>query len=251
MDTKCITFLEMITYSHARSSLRDFFIRRRDYPNPLYLQGIENHPFKLEIASLIIRASYGGMDGDIYILSSFADIWYSRGGRKTEWILNYKKFFSEYKPLELEGDDILSEAADFHCFPEMIQDSKMYLWKNNKKFYSWEDIKNTIWYFRSGYYEKHYACHPEKQLEFMECKRLSAKEMEEKKRLLKNWADIWSKKKIEFIFQKKKIKVGSNMMTYKPITELLKKKETDNEIICLFSNYSFCNLSLFSCSSTC
>ncbi len=61
----CVRFLECITYAHARQPCRDYFQRRRDYPNPLYRSGINEHPFINHIVALMVRASYGGMEGGI------------------------------------------------------------------------------------------------------------------------------------------------------------------------------------------
>jgi hypothetical protein len=44
----------------------------------MFYDEIKNHKHMNKIVSLMIRASYGGMQGDIFMMTSFADLWYER-----------------------------------------------------------------------------------------------------------------------------------------------------------------------------
>lgn len=79
LSEACKEYLCRISYWNAFFAFRDYFIRRQDYPNPLFYENISNHKYIDYISSLLIRASFGGMEGDILMLTSFADIWFERG----------------------------------------------------------------------------------------------------------------------------------------------------------------------------
>ena len=81
------------------------------------------------------------------MMTSFADLWFDRG-EKADWKIDVTGYFSEYKEEELQADDILLEAADFHCFPRMPVDLQSFIFKEKRKLLSTEVIRKTIWTFR-------------------------------------------------------------------------------------------------------
>ncbi len=165
------------------------------------------------------------------MLASVAELWFSRATNEenvNHWKKDFSNLFHQYVASDLQDTDILLEAADFHCFPDMVDAAKKHVFKVHKKLLTVESARKTIWYFRSGVYEKNYACHPENPIQYMECQRLSSEEVESRRRvektwnMLKDWVDEWARKNITFIFEgfdKKKIKIGKDTIQFKPITD--------------------------------
>ena len=102
--------------------------------------------------SIMLRKSYGGMKNDMIMLNNYLNYYYN--------ILIKKDFFIKYKKIYLEPiksidinvknlnkDEWLVEAMDFHCKPNII--SSLY---NNffEEDYQYDDIKKAIWYNCSG-----------------------------------------------------------------------------------------------------
>ncbi len=144
------------------------------------------------IAALLIRASYGGMKGDVQFLHEFAGVWRERLRlHSPEWtrvvntcytlkfrgnemqIYYYKDEVSEEGSedttyteegigapkdsgvWELQAKDKIKEAVDFHCFPQIIQ---RLLEEDELKSLTEAELRSAIWFHRSGVYEKKLIC---------------------------------------------------------------------------------------------
>ena len=92
------------------------------------------------IYSLLVRCAYGGKDHDIYMLKSYAFLWYTRFINKNKSINNMKiKPINIYvKDLELDNWDL--SAIDFHCCPNIID----FVYKKYPKIDK-SEIKKMIW----------------------------------------------------------------------------------------------------------
>ena len=101
------------------------------------------------LLSLLLRKSFGGMNGDIRMLNFYLDYYYN----KFKNMMLYDKFNELnliVKPLSTKMQiinvlDFPLEGVDFHCDSTMIKKIK----KNYDK-YSEEDIKLSIWFSSSG-----------------------------------------------------------------------------------------------------
>lgn len=124
------------------------------------------------IASLILRANYGGMGGDMEMLKKFAVVWYYRfkyhndiwKSAVDEWI-SFEEFgvlegldeltFHQLKSrLVLKEEDKIPEGVDFHCYPNLIGQVKAEL---NLKVPD-SAIKLAIWFNVSGINKKNCCC---------------------------------------------------------------------------------------------
>lgn len=98
------------------------------------------------IYTMIFRSSYGGMLEDIGMINCLTEVWINR--------FKCKKHFHVYetfKPVEdkvknIKINQILLEAVDFHCYPQML-----YKIKKLHLNLSHDEIKNAIWFNRSRY----------------------------------------------------------------------------------------------------
>jgi len=101
------------------------------------------------LLSLLLRKSFGGMNGDIRMLNFYLDYYYN----KFKNMMLYDKFnelnlIVETLSTKMEIIDVLDlplEAVDFHCDFGLLKNIK----KNFDEF-SEEDIKLSIWYCSSG-----------------------------------------------------------------------------------------------------
>jgi len=134
------------------------------------LQEVKIHEvFRTQIGSLILRALYGGMKGDVLFLYAFAERWCERF-TFTRWSEIWEPYIRIDTTIDIEtllassrfdllDEDKISEAIDFHCFPQMIKDVHHVF-----PHFSHDDIKSSIWYHRSGIYTKIYICKPEQYI---------------------------------------------------------------------------------------
>jgi len=138
-----------------------------DFSNEKYAKHISDLSQNLDkyqqaiIQSLIIRSSFGGMQGDTRMLLNAAYIWYNRFiGEDIKW----KEYY--YQPIRtisasvipLEKSDWILSAIDYHCFPKMTDWIMDKLEENMEE----EEIKSLIWNFSSKTnYRKNYDCSTE------------------------------------------------------------------------------------------
>lgn len=117
-------------YDDSIDYTRDFELTHKN------LQDLEN---KDEILSVFYRSQYGGMKGDMTMLRNSV-YYYSERPSEIE-----KTVYDSINYAELGGNlDILSEAIDFHPFPQMIQMLVKQTHLDNN------DIKQCIWFVESG-----------------------------------------------------------------------------------------------------
>lgn len=124
------------------------------YSNEKYakyiLDSIKDIPDKSHqaiIHALLIRASFGGMSGDLRLLLDAAFIWIRRftgDDRRWEEHFNTQMRSISGSVLPLEKRDWILSAIDFHCFPKML------IWiKESNEEYEEDEIKHLIWHFSS------------------------------------------------------------------------------------------------------
>jgi hypothetical protein len=109
------------------------------------------------IYAILIRKSFGGMEGDIKMLEKCGLIWYHRLMRKDldDEVRNYLE--KQIRPITIYKDVLKMEdweltAIDFHTHPNMIK----WIMEKNEAFEE-EEIKEAIWYYQSGVnYRKFY-----------------------------------------------------------------------------------------------
>ena len=114
------------------------------------------------LLSLLLRKSFGGMNGDIRMLNFYLDYYYNKFKNMSlcdkfnELNLIVEPICTKMKIIDVL--DFNLEAVDFHCNNPLVENIK----KNYDEF-SNEDIKLSIWYCSSGinfrekeiYYEKY------------------------------------------------------------------------------------------------
>jgi len=114
------------------------------------------------LLSLLLRKSFGGMNGDIRMLNFYLDYYYNKFKNMSlcdkfnELNLIVEPICTKMKIIDVL--DFNLEAVDFHCNNSLVENIK----KNYDEF-SNEDIKLSIWYCSSGinfrekeiYYEKY------------------------------------------------------------------------------------------------
>jgi hypothetical protein len=147
-----------IVHDIAKIEFKDEF-EQKEFKNVLLNQEFDNNDL---VASIILRANYGGMKGDVDFLLNYAMIWYERFEKSKniiEMINEKTNFFiknievDEYikdviskKPL-VQDKDKLSEGVDFHVYPNLI---KMLIDELNNKMLNFDNVKQSIWNNRSG-----------------------------------------------------------------------------------------------------
>lgn len=97
--------------------------------------------FRNIVLSLYLRKSFGGMKGDMKMINGFIDeilpsIYDNHTFHKIKHIQIHDT---------LKSSDILREAADFHCFPKILDD----IHKHHME-YTVDEIKNSIWIHSSS-----------------------------------------------------------------------------------------------------
>lgn len=98
------------------------------------------------IYSLSFRLSYGGMKGDMGMIQYLIDLWITRF-KKNEYHHTYDKIkIIDFNVKNIKINQILLEAVDFHCYPQIINKIKSINLELEE-----EDIKKAIWYNRSCY----------------------------------------------------------------------------------------------------
>jgi len=160
------------------------------------------------LKSLLARACFGGMQGDIFMLRKFVQIWYKRfkgedplppNSGASSWIEYLQNLYGKIQaPVSLEnvnamtGDDCVLSAVDFHCSPlveNMLMNNLLKSQIQNyvtSKYGPQEDVfakvKSLIWLFRSSVNLKN-GVFPGLQLE-------SEQDIKEKEILNDLWQEI-------------------------------------------------------------
>jgi hypothetical protein len=93
-----------------------------------------------ELLSLYYRSEYGGMKGDIQMLKVSIDYYKMNSSQVRKTVYNS----INYNLIEREIE-VLVEAIDFHCFPNMLNTL------NRITYIDKETIKKCIWFVESGY----------------------------------------------------------------------------------------------------
>lgn len=106
------------------------------------------------VTSILIRAGYGGMKGDIEMLKNCAYLWCNRFLDKQKPWRNY--FFKPIEDLSLfmrplKKEEWILGAIDFHCFPKILE------WID---YEDKEKVKELIWNFSSKINERIYLSRP-------------------------------------------------------------------------------------------
>jgi len=108
--------------------------------------------FKLHydlLLSLLLRKSFGGMNGDLKMINYYLDYYYKKfknikiGEHFPELIINIEPI--SYKFDIINVIDFPLESVDFHCFNNLVT----LIFKNYNN-YSEEDIKKSIWFCSSS-----------------------------------------------------------------------------------------------------
>ena len=108
---------------------------------------------------MVLRASYGGMICDVNMIHYYAKIWFNRlVGKNADTHIDLKLRSLEIVPIDVDTiknikkTEILNEAIDYHCFPEILR-------KITDKYdhINPEHIKKAIWHNNSDYnYRENY-----------------------------------------------------------------------------------------------
>jgi len=165
-----------VVYEIAACLWRDS-IPSDDQPhsNPFLCQEIDKDQKKRGlIASILLRACYGGMKGDVRFLRAFANTWHRRFQHQPDaWQALLKKAYADFKGNEVRvyyysredqqydipllHEDQLKEAVDMHCYPQII-DQLMGRSEILRKGVTRAQIKEAIWFHRSGINLKKPVC---------------------------------------------------------------------------------------------
>lgn len=98
------------------------------------------------IYSLSFRLSYGGMKGDMGMIQYLTNLWLNRF-QNNEYYHSYDNIeIIDYNIKNIKINQILLEAVDFHCYPQIINKIKSIYLELEE-----EDIKKSIWFNRSCY----------------------------------------------------------------------------------------------------
>lgn len=100
----------------------------------------ETLEFSDELLSLYYRSQYGGMTGDLQMLKVAIDYYIKNPLEIVRTQYNNIDYSSINKEFE-----ILNEAIDFHCYPNMLYTL------NKLTYINKETIKMCIWFAKSGY----------------------------------------------------------------------------------------------------
>lgn len=153
-------------------------------------EGVEAKELESCVAALWLRATYGGMPGDVLFLCGFADRWCRRlsSCNRSQWLQlldrpvpeQHHARFSQlvnnaYAQLDkapprrvLRKEDKLLAAVDFHCFGDrfvrevgaMVKDRS-----HGRLVLTDDEIRKGIWWHRSAVYVgKQYVCRREDEL---------------------------------------------------------------------------------------
>jgi hypothetical protein len=140
--------------------------------------------------SMLLRTLYGGMDGDMNMLKSNVKIWKNRISKNKIMWINFLTYIWNYDKFKIDdyyfsNKDILIESIDFHSYGDSFLHKIMEIHTD----LSQNDIKKSIWYFRSGVNIKTCICNKKNYLEpFSE-----EDENEEKEK----YTEIWNRIKID------------------------------------------------------
>lgn len=131
---------------------------KENFKNPLQNNGIMDEM----IASIILRANYGGMKGDINFLKSFAILWHKRLNENfDEWNSLWKNLYPLQNQSKKDIEDLISkkplvqeryrilEGIDHHNYPNLIDEAHKLCESKGLKFQK-KDIERLVWYHKSG-----------------------------------------------------------------------------------------------------
>lgn len=99
------------------------------------------HPHRDIILSLLFRKSYGGMPGDMAMITSYVSLLLANNVGISSTPLSIITY-GDIKPLNLEEVTLCS--IDFHCYPQLL----MVLARENADLTT-KDIRAAIWHFNS------------------------------------------------------------------------------------------------------
>lgn len=167
-----VDLLLTVTSDIARSTRRDLAW----YDESLTLEGNPTAKGQDVVDALLLRAKYGGTEGDMTMLRRCAGAWKARSGRSA-WAGTLESLYSP-KDVSVNVDtvgplhasDLLSEGVDFHCFPRFIDDviasvtttvtspiPTDFISKNNEPL-TVESVRRCLWFHRSGINRKMLLC---------------------------------------------------------------------------------------------
>lgn len=109
------------------------------------------------ITSILVRADYGGMKGDIEMLKNSAYLWSTRFLEKRKpWKSYFEKPITLISiiPRVLHKEEWILGAVDFHCFPKILE------WIDNE---DQDETKELIWHFSSKLNERIYLSSPSRE----------------------------------------------------------------------------------------
>jgi len=159
-----LTFLLRMVESMVLSPKRDYI------PDELVIEKIKSdHLISIEndhtlsdleislLYSLNLRAGYGGLKGDVDMITGYAQLWTKRflGISKKKWInflITTAPVLETEKPqfdikfdIKFDINDILLESVDFHTCPGMLKELMQHILGIEAA-----KLKKIIWYCRSG-----------------------------------------------------------------------------------------------------
>ncbi|MES1908874.1 MAG: hypothetical protein MHM6MM_001723 [Cercozoa sp. M6MM] len=136
--------------------------------NPEFKRLMSEHPKAASlVAALMMRASFGGMKGDVLMLRRAALVWMERFLRPREDGKDWMLWLEEKTPttpvslesvLPPEARDLLTSGIDFHC-SNMAQDLAI------QEGVDLETLKSLIWSFRSSCNQRREAFRPVEKTE--------------------------------------------------------------------------------------
>jgi hypothetical protein len=144
-----------IVYYLSDSKIRELCKKNIKFNILNFIQDINSMNLlnKSIIYSLEFRRSYGGMKGDMSMVSYFSYLWYTRflenKSTYSNSIVNKKKCIKVDIPMNIY--DIEKSSIDFHIFPIATFIHRKF------PLYSEEIIKKTIWYMSSSVSKKKIA----------------------------------------------------------------------------------------------
>lgn len=179
------------------------------------------------VKSLIVRAAYGGMKCDVAMLCSHAGAWTqrflsdSRGwcslldtvypnsdGGNSVGRAGMKVTISHKEVGQIRPEDVILAGVDFHCTPilDYILTESRILEAMREMGYTESDVKNAMWFFRSGVTYK-VAIEPNSETEMQNniSKEQGKKMLERLWTVIEDPCDEWS---VQFITKKYDFKIN-------------------------------------------
>ena len=145
-DYRCRSWLFGVVYLLCEGKYREFYDKNSfSIFSNIREVNMMNNDYKNLLYSMELRKSYGGLKGDIGMISYLTNKWFDRfkNNRDVNKYLSVKIEMIKIKD-NIEIDDIHLSSIDFHICSIV---------KRLKKEFndiSEDDLKNSMWYFRSG-----------------------------------------------------------------------------------------------------